>query len=50
MIFCTGGAFSPRGVLLADRFVDRVLHKPFSTDALRTAVSRIARSPVLPST
>lgn len=42
VIFCTGGAFSPRGVLLTERHAARVLQKPFSTAALHEAIALVA--------
>jgi signal transduction histidine kinase len=42
LLFCSGGAFSPRGVVLTERFTARLLQKPFTITAFREAVARVA--------
>ncbi|MBY0492496.1 MAG: response regulator [Gemmatimonadaceae bacterium] len=42
VLFCTGGAFSPRGVVLTERHAARLLQKPFTITAFREAVARVA--------
>lgn len=41
VLFCSGGAFSPRGVVLTERYATRLLQKPFTTAAFREAIARI---------
>jgi signal transduction histidine kinase len=42
VLFCSGGAFSPRGVVLTERHAARLLQKPFTITTFREAVARVA--------
>ena len=41
LIFCTGGAFTPRGYAFADLMGDRLLQKPLFPDQLREAIEQV---------
>jgi CheY-like chemotaxis protein len=42
MVFITGGALSPRTTAFLEKIGNRVLAKPFSSDALRDVVTKVA--------
>lgn len=42
MLFCTGGAFTPRGIAFVQRMQHRVLDKPVPLNDLREAIDAIA--------
>ena len=43
MLFCTGGAFTPRAVAFADLIGDRLLQKPVMPADLRAAIAGVVR-------
>lgn len=43
MVFCSGGAFTPRGVAFLDQVSERLLQKPVRPADLRAAVARVLR-------
>jgi CheY-like chemotaxis protein len=43
MVFCSGGAFTPRGVAFLDQVGERLLQKPVRPADLRAAVARVLR-------
>ena len=43
ILFCTGGAFTPRAVAFADLMGDRLLQKPVLPDDLRAAIAGVVR-------
>ena len=42
MLFCTGGAFTPRGTAFVKRMGHRTLEKPVALDELMVAIERVA--------
>jgi DNA-binding response OmpR family regulator len=50
-LFCSGGAFTPRGFAFAERIGDRLLHKPVLPKELVAAVERLCtrEGPVRPA-
>jgi CheY-like chemotaxis protein len=47
MLFCTGGAFTPRSMAFTERHAWRVLEKPIALGELRTALDAIAAGELL---
>ncbi|MEQ1832031.1 MAG: ATP-binding protein [Candidatus Eisenbacteria bacterium] len=43
VLFCTGGAFTPRSLAFAERMGDHLLQKPLRPGELRAAVERVRR-------
>ena len=41
MIFCSGGAYTPRTLAFTERLGDQVLQKPIGMRALRGAIARV---------